>query len=568
MDTRSTSSLYEGSDIILEYCCSTCEEGGKKIEAECYCAKCDKLYCDKCIPLHKQLFTAHEVHGKGELSVWPLGQKARSILEKCKRHKDEKVNFFCANHNQLCCSTCLVSHRKCVHVSEIKDVVATQPINVQQLLCNIQMLLEQLRSVHQNINCSIQNIQDSYNEQANKIKTVRQKINCALDKLEAASMKELNDQMASLKAASYNIDDKCTHLQSELIIIRDMIQDVGDGDERKELAFIACQKGLEKIEQSELYLTYNSVKTESYFKFDLNTEIEQYLSELSSLGRVETKQTNSTQSTANQVITKTEITQVRVLTTTDSSQSYDIRGVCSLPNGQIIVSDYENKRIVLLDQQYEMFNHYDLAAFPKDMCFITPHIFAVAVDCDNLHKVLFLSVTNRKLDQVSQIELQHSSTGLAHYLGNLFVASGTALYQYTLTGTQIKELYVNHSNTHTVYKCALSPSGDKIYVTDLSNHTILTLDRDGKLLRSFSHPELQGPSGIHVTNVGQLFACGWGSNIVIQLDTEGKKMLDILATPSDGVRFPFSLNYNCETDTIHVVQRGNKNMLVIKLTCK
>lgn len=121
---------------------------------------------------------------------------------------------------------------------------------------------------------------------------------------------------------------------------------------------------------------------------------------------------------------------------------------------------------------------------------------------------------------------------------------------------------------HTVYKCALSPSGDKIYVTDLSNHKILTLDRDGKKLqRPFCHPQLQGPSGITVTNAGQLIACGWGSNIVIQLETEGKTMLAVLAAHSDGVRFPFSINYNSGTDIIYVVQRGNKNMLVIKFTC-
>ncbi|KAH3802570.1 hypothetical protein DPMN_156248 [Dreissena polymorpha] len=73
--------------------------------------------------------------------------------------------------------------------------------------------------------------------------------------------------------------------------------------------------------------------------------------------------------------------------------------------------------------------------------------------------------------------------------------------------------------------CAVSPIGDRIYVTQCSQHKLLTLAMDGTLISTFTDTQLQLPYGVHVTTAGQVLVCGSPSKTVIQVDRKGRKKL-------------------------------------------
>ncbi|KAH3892485.1 hypothetical protein DPMN_016603 [Dreissena polymorpha] len=68
---------------------------------------------------------------------------------------------------------------------------------------------------------------------------------------------------------------------------------------------------------------------------------------------------------------------------------------------------------------------------------------------------------------------------------------------------------------HSVFKCAASPTGDRIYVINSSQKKLLTLSTDGTLISTFTDFALQNPFGVHVTPAGQVLVCGFNSHIVI-----------------------------------------------------
>ncbi|KAH3718077.1 hypothetical protein DPMN_060875 [Dreissena polymorpha] len=119
----------------------------------------------------------------------------------------------------------------------------------------------------------------------------------------------------------------------------------------------------------------------------------------------------------------------------------------------------------------------------------------------------------------------------------------------------------------TVYRCAVSPLGDKIYVTKLSDNKVLTLATDGTVHHTFTDPELRSPSGIHVTAQGQVLVCDGDSFTIIQLDGEGKKKMATLATRRDGLggERTQSVCYNRSTASIIVGQLQSKNIVVFKV---
>ncbi|XP_052230337.1 uncharacterized protein LOC127844280 [Dreissena polymorpha] len=180
------------------------------------------------------------------------------------------------------------------------------------------------------------------------------------------------------------------------------------------------------------------------------------------------------------------------------------------------------------------------------------------------HRLQFISVTNGQLMNGRKLSLQHAAYGIAHHQGALYVTSDTALYHYTLTGTLVNKLHKDAEASYRVCRCAVSPSGDRIYVTNFSQHKLLTLATNGTLISTFDHSELQGPWGVHVAPAGQVLVCGFSSNTMVQLDREGSKKLATLASQRDGLIQPVSVCYNTNIHQI-IVGRINSKVIVMNL---
>ncbi|KAH3879659.1 hypothetical protein DPMN_003565 [Dreissena polymorpha] len=118
-----------------------------------------------------------------------------------------------------------------------------------------------------------------------------------------------------------------------------------------------------------------------------------------------------------------------------------------------------------------------------------------------------------------------------------------------------------------VSKCAVSPTGDRLYITSYHQHKLLTLARDGTLLATYTDPALREPYGLHVTPAGQVLVCGDWPATVLQVGWEGKSKLANLATWRDGVWRPRSVCYSSTTSSIIVGQRGQwwDNILVFRV---
>ncbi|KAH3718340.1 hypothetical protein DPMN_061143 [Dreissena polymorpha] len=78
-------------------------------------------------------------------------------------------------------------------------------------------------------------------------------------------------------------------------------------------------------------------------------------------------------------------------------------------------------------------------------------------------------------------------------------------------------------------------------------------------------PDLRGPSGIHVTALGQVLVCGVQSTNLLQLDGAGKKKLATIATESDRLYGPLSVNFNRSTASIIVGTWHNYKILVFEV---
>ncbi|KAH3737592.1 uncharacterized protein LOC127850681 isoform X2 [Dreissena polymorpha] len=551
-----TSGISRNSDVVKYYCCTICEtERSVEVDADFYCKKCLKYFCRTCINSHRQhgrWFYKKSPYGKDKIMKWPLSKKIENYLLACTIHKDEKLTTYCADHSQLCCSKCVeLNHSKCSKVTLIPELTNTQPTDLQGLSVKLETVLGEIKSLQINQEASVQSLQRTYKEHgAVMIEQLRGNLNTNIDKccnssvgtsgqnlreemcwsvlsilneFDNITVKELNemkDEVISIKGSVTSSIHKCTSVHNDLSQFHEIVQKIGN---HKELCLIASIKCKHIIQQA--------------------------LTLLGKSGKVFNVQSNNKHN-------------VRI--PSDSDVCY-IKGICVLTEGQVLVADY-NKRFKLLNQQYQVVSHCDVTEYVSDMCQITPSEVAVALDdnASNTHNVQFITVTQSQLTLGRKLELQHECSGIACHQGELFICSDTALYKYTLYGKQLCRLY-EALGYNTVNRCAVSPTGDRLYITCYWPHKLLTLARDGTLLATYSDPALDCLRGLHVTPAGQVLVCGYLPYTVRQVGWEGKSKLAMLATQEDGVWSPASVCYSSTTSSIIVGQWRNDFIWVFRV---
>ncbi|KAH3803319.1 hypothetical protein DPMN_157023 [Dreissena polymorpha] len=223
-------------------------------------------------------------------------------------------------------------------------------------------------------------------------------------------LREMQDEVISIKRSITSSFHKCTLVRKDLTQFNAFIQKIGND---RELCFLACKKCEQNIQQA-----------------------------LTVLGK-----SNNVLIIQEQSKTIPEQSKHNVRISSDIKETCGITNICVLPTGQVLVADWWNNNVKLLNQQYQVVSHCGVAAHAEDMCLITPSKVAVTVNDDdnNIHEVQFVTVNNSMLVTGRKLRFQHRCISTAHHEGDLFVTSGTALFKYTLGGKQVSKLYVDDS---------------------------------------------------------------------------------------------------------------------------
>ncbi|KAH3880348.1 uncharacterized protein LOC127877458 [Dreissena polymorpha] len=200
------------------------------------------------------------------------------------------------------------------------------------------------------------------------------------------------------------------------------------------------------------------------------------------------------------------------------------------------------------------------------MCSIDSSL--VAVITFGSSEIHFIRVTNGRLVQDRTLNLQHNCSGIAHHHGNLYITSGTDLYQYTVDGTLLSKLNNDTTGLLESSSCAVSPDGERIYVANKAQEdsNLVTLSRDGRVISKLTDPAMywleQLPPGLHVTDSGQVLVCGVFSSLVFQMDRDGRQKLAEVVKRKNEV--PLSVFFSWRTGSLIMGLLDNNNIMVFK----
>ncbi|XP_052250461.1 uncharacterized protein LOC127857617 [Dreissena polymorpha] len=429
-----TSGISRNYDFVKYYCCTICEkERSVEIDADFYCKTCLKYFCRRCINSHRQhgwLFFKKSPYGKDKIMKWPLSKKMETSLLTCVIHKSEQITMYCADHSQLCCSKCFeLNHRLCLQVTPLPQAARGKSTNFKNLSVRTENTLSQMKqcqAYQENImmslkvsykeherlivdglrvnivsylrECETSTVNTTHEHMQYPISEMREEIKYLLADFEKSTIKEKKKELNLKQAPIKVVRNSCIRLHYELFHLHVAIPKVLG---KPELSFIASKKCLENIQQSDILIKENFPN----HVFTLNGK------------------------------------SVHNVKMPSDSNTCRITAVCALPNGQVLVSDSDNNKVKLLNQQYQVVSHLDFrGGLIQDMCLITPTEVAVAV-----HEVQFITVSQSQLAKGRKLNLQHRCCGIAHHQGDLYTCSGNALYKYKSSGKLVCRLYQDTS---------------------------------------------------------------------------------------------------------------------------
>ena len=132
----------------------------KESVAISYCEQCKKYMCNKCLNYHKELFDDHQISNldknNGEL-----------FIDICKKiGHEKKLEFFCKDHNELCCTGCVTK-------IEYKGYGQHKDCNI----CSIDDIKEEKKNkLNENIKF-LQNLKNNFDNTINELKILFENIN-------------------------------------------------------------------------------------------------------------------------------------------------------------------------------------------------------------------------------------------------------------------------------------------------------------------------------------------------------------------------------------------------------
>ena len=166
----------------------------KELDAISFCEQCKIFMCNKCLNHHKELFENHRQQD--------LGKDTNEIfIDVCKEiNHPLKLQYFCKNHNKLCCAACISKiegegngqHKDC-NICFIKNIIKVKKNKLNENIKYLEDLSNNLENLLNELKILFDKINKRKEELKLEIQNTFTKIRNSLNKREDELLLEVDD---------------------------------------------------------------------------------------------------------------------------------------------------------------------------------------------------------------------------------------------------------------------------------------------------------------------------------------------------------------------------------------
>ncbi|XP_052762617.1 uncharacterized protein LOC128205181 [Mya arenaria] len=558
--TNRTSGSSKPASAVIEFTCGACAREKNNIEATNYCQDCAENLCMDCVKQHLKFPTMneHKILGKEARRSGDEGPSARKSILECPAHPGKPVDMYCANHDEVRCGACIaVNHRTCMNVVMVQQVAkgVAKTDEFKEVRDGMKQVKKELTALKKKNEKGLATVDKQKTAIMKKIKASRKKLDQILDQLEKNTIAEL--EKACVRGATQLKDD--IEVYDEILesfeTVTELFTAVKNDPEVESGVYVGMKRCKEKIKEGNRLVEFKKVTTlNEPIKFIPDSRLAGWLKSLTLLGTFESE---------NKAYIGEFLKTVNIQMLSDMRDS-DIFGCDFFKDGSLVLSDWDNKNVKLLDENFDIDDYITVDGNPNDVCVLNPDDIAVTMP---IQKTIQFIQVKPKMALKHTIKTDDSCRGLASHNGRLFVVCGGfkgekegKVVVFSLTGDHIRTIERNNSGQR-IFACPIavcvSSDGKLIHVTD-GQRGVVTLTQENDVVSVVSDRETKWPCGICMDKHDNALICNGQSNTVIQVS--GINKIATVIQKGDKIKKPHSIC--CDPATMKMVLTVSKSRVI------
>ena len=253
----------------------------------------------------------------------------------------------------------------------------------------------------------------------------------------------------------------------------------------------------------------------------------------------------------------------------DDSEVPCIYGCCVMSDGQVVLCDWNNYQIKLLDSSYKLIGNLKLPTKPADISVLNDTDVIITIPGEG--QLLIVSVTSQ-LRIIRTIQLDKPCWGVDVSGGKIYITCEESeqgeITILDMSCNERRRISLSRKMGTCVVKTpryiAVSAFSGKIFITDLETLTLTCLTSDRQLVYQYKEQRLGCPGGILVDSADNVLLCYYDSHTIFVITPDGRKHGTLLSH-KDCIEYPLTLAYRARANTV-IVGCMSDQLACIQLT--
>ena len=540
----------------METICDPCSEKNKRLVAEKYCSDCEQMLCTECAEWHLRckVFRSHHV-----IDLPSMGSRIPpSSKINCEIHTDVQVDYFCSQHDVLCCRACLSdSHRSCETALPLD--FASKDIKNSSLLSNT---LEEQEYITE----TLSKMSESRDENR---KLLKQKKSLIIKQISAAKskvLKYLDDieerlitEVGSVQEKNEEKINREKHEISQLTsVLKDnkqeleFLKDHGSNNQllltlRKQITII--QKTDKKIH--DMMSAINEIDMEFEEIKNVNIETIGSLLQITRPCPIKYKSMKA-QHQQDRRQTLTEFIKEGKVKLKHGEQ-YWLTDMAVTSDNKLLLCNYMSSHVYI----YKDYKTYeDEISFTSDPWCITvvPCTDKAVITLPDEDSIQFINTTNNTKD--NKIKIGEVCVGVTAVKDKIYIGVKDKVLILNTDGSRVREI-TTHGDRN--YNVLYNERNDQLLLRQ--DGRLFSINLDGHVIYRY---DISGRRGLAVDQQGHVYISGRDSDDIHRLSPDGT-FRNIVLSKHDGVDRPGGITFNNDFTKLFIINEG-KTVLVY--SCK
>ena len=545
--------------------CNPCQSRNIVNTSVSWCMECEEELCSECSEYHTNLKMArnhHVVDLKLKTSYSAL-LKMPSLV--CEQHKYCQVEYFCVDHDELCCWDCLAkTHKSCVNTMSLDS--ASKGAKHSQLLSDCQEQLTSISQTYKNIlkyrEENVSGIKDDKQRIKENMKTIKEKLIQRINEVEKELINKLDILVQENTKFQQDEISKVLEVTEEVeLYLKELLFIVEHGSENQ--AFLLCRKIDQYIHQAdnELQTTTSELKRVT-LSFDESYDL---FSPINSFGDVTVNKIID-HTITNKTLNDQQAQFVSDKTTTMSTFKLQnrIEGTGRAITCMVVTDDdylllcdvscINSKLVAVYYPSGKYMKTINVRYRPWDIAIILRTHRAVVTFGDK-RKIQFINLqTFTQDDKLITIPNSTAIYGITSTSDNIIVGDTRRIHCLDTEGTYLRTIPLSTGPAaHYLSIC----HNNQIYHS--THSSINCVKWDGTEIFSYKIPNEWDHRKIAIDRNGNVYVPGRSTNTIQRLHSDGTVDCVVLNV-EDGVEQPLSICFNKSCDKLYL---ANKNSSVV-----